>query len=107
MNGIRVSLFLISLALCHAETLAVVRGRVEGEAVFAANDMTVELQGLDRRDPGLQATVAFDGSFDFRDVVAEQYMLRLGDVSRRYSSRATGRGATLRRPDLDPAAEAG
>ncbi len=85
MNGIRVFILVLFLSVCYAETVPLVRGRVETEAVFVGNDLLVELRAADGRlDSLYQSSVANSGTFEFRDVKGGTYTLRLttmrGDV---------------------------
>src|ERR1700730_5056884 len=77
MNGIRVSILALILSICQAETLPVLRGRVESESAFLGNEYSVELEERSRSGPRYEAQVAYDGSFEIRDVVAGQYTMRL------------------------------
>src|SRR5437867_4812305 len=84
MNGIRVPILLFFLSLCHADTMPLVRGRVQSDLVYLGTDMMVELQNLERHAPPNRASVAADGSFEFREVTSGRHALRLmtqyGDV---------------------------
>ncbi len=75
MNGIRVSIFLLFLSACQAETVPLVRGQVEN-AGYLGDSILVELRGIQGDQPH-QAAVATSGSFEFRDVRAGTYTLRL------------------------------
>jgi len=75
MNGIRVSIFLLFLSACQAETVPLVRGQVEN-AGYLGDGILVELRGIQGDQPH-QAAVATSGSFEFRDVRAGTYTLRL------------------------------
>jgi tetratricopeptide (TPR) repeat protein len=77
MNGIRVSILALILSTCQAETLPVLRGHVESDSPFLGNEYSVELEDRSRTGPRYDAPVAYDGSFEIRDVVAAQYNLRL------------------------------
>jgi Tfp pilus assembly protein PilF len=77
MNGIRVSILVLILSICQAETLPVLRGRVESDSSFLGNEYSVELEDRTRSGPRYDAPVAYDGSFEVRDVVAGQYNMRL------------------------------
>jgi tetratricopeptide (TPR) repeat protein len=77
MNGIRVSILALLLSICQAETLHLLRGRVESESAFLGIDYSVELEERTRSGPHYDAAVTNDGSFEIRDVAAGQYNLRL------------------------------
>ena len=78
MNGIRVFIFVLSLCMGLAETVPLVRGRLETDAVFVGNDLLVELRAADGRlNSSYQASVANSGTFEFRDVKGGSYTLRL------------------------------
>jgi tetratricopeptide (TPR) repeat protein len=77
MNGIRVSIVALLLTACQAETLPVLRGRVESDQAFLGIDYTVELEERTRSGPRYDAAVTNDGSFEIRDVPAGHYNLRL------------------------------
>jgi Tfp pilus assembly protein PilF len=77
MNGIRVSILALILSICQAESLPVLRGRVESDSAFLGNEYSVELEDRTRNGPRYDAPVAYDGSFEIRDVAAGQYNLRL------------------------------
>jgi tetratricopeptide (TPR) repeat protein len=77
MNGIRVSILALILSICQAETLPVLRGRVEGDSAFLGNEYSVELEERNRSGPRYDAPVANDGGFEIRDVPSGQYNLRL------------------------------
>jgi tetratricopeptide (TPR) repeat protein len=76
MNGIRVSILLLFLSACQAETLQIVRGRVENDVSYLGNGILAELRGI-QGDAPYQAPVANSGSFEFRDVKTGTYTLRL------------------------------
>jgi tetratricopeptide (TPR) repeat protein len=84
MNGIRVSIFVILLSIGQAETLTVLRGRVESESTFLGVDYRVQLEDHTRMGSRYDAAVANDGSFEIRDVTSGTYNLRvttmLGDT---------------------------
>jgi tetratricopeptide (TPR) repeat protein len=89
MNGIRVSkplifVFLISISLCYADRMPLVRGHVQSDSSRLSNDMMAELQDADRQSPSNRAAVAPDGSFEFRDVATGRHTLRIttlyGDI---------------------------
>lgn len=86
MNGIRLCFFALLLGVCEAESVPVVRGRVETGSPDVGNDLQVELQdhARGRMQGALQVAVGHDGSFEFRDVLGGAYDLRLttlrGDV---------------------------
>src|SRR5262249_44483124 len=84
MNGISVSLLLLMAELCHAETLSLVRGRVQSDVAHLGSDMIAELENLDRRGPANRSGVGGDGSFEFRDVTTGRHALRIttlyGDI---------------------------
>ena len=75
MNGIRVSIFLLFLSACQAETVPLLRGQVEN-AGYLGDSILVELRGIQGDQPH-QAAVATSGSFEFRDVRDGTYTLRL------------------------------
>ena len=77
MNGIRVSILVLILSICRAETLPVLRGHVESDSTFQGNEYSVELEERTRSGPRYDAPVAYDGSFEIRDVVGGQYNLRV------------------------------
>jgi Tfp pilus assembly protein PilF len=77
MNGIRVSILVLILSICQAETLPVLRGRVESDSSFLGNEYSVELEDRTRSGPRYDAPVAYDGTFEIRDVASGQYSLRL------------------------------
>jgi Tfp pilus assembly protein PilF len=77
MNGIRVSILVLILSICHGETLPVLRGHVESDSAFLGNEYSVELEERTRSGPRYDAPVAYDGSFEIRDVVGGQYNLRV------------------------------
>ena len=85
MNGIRVCVFALFLTVCHAESVPVLRGRVEADSPLG-NDLVVEFQDHDRgrMQTALQASVAHDGTFELRDLPGGAYNLRVttqrGDV---------------------------
>ena len=68
MDGIRVCLLLLMGSLCPAETLNLVRGRVQSDVAHLGSDMVAEIENLDRRGPVNRSGVGGDGSFEFRDV---------------------------------------
>src|SRR5882762_3713001 len=84
MNGILVSLLLFMASLCPAETVHLVRGRVQSEIAHLGSDMLAELENLDRRGPANHSQVGGDGSFEFRDVATGRHALRIttlyGDI---------------------------
>ena len=84
MNGIRVSMLFLLVSLCPAETLQLVRGRVQSDIVYLGSDMMAELEDLDPPGPLNRVTVGGDGSFEFRDVTAGRHALRIttlyGDI---------------------------
>ena len=75
MNGIRVSIFLLFLSACQAETVPLVRGQVEN-AGYLGDSILVELRGIQGDNP-YQTPVASSGLFEFRDVKSGTYTLRL------------------------------
>src|SRR5258708_22743182 len=75
MNGIRVSIFLLFLSACQAETVPLLRGQVEN-AGYLGDSILVELRGIQGDQPH-QAAVATSGSFEFRDLRGGTYTLRL------------------------------
>ena len=77
MNGIRVSILALILSICRAETLPVLRGHVESDSAFSGNEYSVALEERTRSGPRYEAPVAYDGSFEIRDVVGGQYNLRV------------------------------
>ena len=77
MNGIRMSILVLILSVCQADTLPVLRGRVESDSNFMGTEYSVELEDRSRSGPRYDAPVAYDGSFEIRDVAAGQYNLRL------------------------------
>jgi tetratricopeptide (TPR) repeat protein len=81
MNGIRASILVIMivaiLAQCQAETVTVLRGRVEGDSAFLGNDYRVELENHTHIAARYDAAVHNDGSFEIRDVPSGTYNLRL------------------------------
>ena len=77
MNGIRVSILVLMLSICQAETLPVLRGRVESDSSFLGNEFSVELEDRTRSGPRYDAPVAYDGTFEIRDVASGQYSLRI------------------------------
>ena len=77
MNGIRVSMLFLLVSLCPAETLQLVRGRVQSDIVYLGSDMMAELEDLDPPGPLNRVTVGGDGSFEFRDVTSGRHTLRL------------------------------
>ena len=81
MNGIRVSILVIMVAaiLSHgqAESVTVLRGRVEGDFAFLGNDYRVELENHTHIAARYDAAVHNDGSFEIRDVPSGTYNLRL------------------------------
>jgi tetratricopeptide (TPR) repeat protein len=84
MNGIRVSTLFLLMSLCHAETLQLVRGRVQSDMAHLGSDMVAELENLDRRGPVDHSSVGGDGSFEFRNVTTGRHSLRIttlyGDI---------------------------
>src|SRR5207245_52401 len=69
--------FFFFLSLGQAETLPQVRGRVEGDFTFINSDLMAELNPLERQSAAHSTLVTGDGSFDFRDIAAGRYNLRL------------------------------
>ncbi len=86
MNGIRVCIFALCLTLCHAELVPVLRGRVETQSPGLGNELLVDFQDHSRirTQTPMQASVAHDGTFEFRDLAGGSYDLRVttlrGDV---------------------------
>ncbi len=86
MNGIRVCVFALCLTLCHAESVPVLRGRVETQSPGLGNELLVDFQdhSRTRMQTPMQASVAHDGTFELRDVQGGTYNLRVttlrGDV---------------------------
>jgi len=77
MNGIRVSILLLLLSICRAETLSVVRGNVESESSLIGNNLCVELEEAGQGGMRIQSHVATDGSFILRNVSNGRYTLRV------------------------------
>src|SRR5260221_3399539 len=75
MNGIRVSIFLLFLSACQAETVPLVRGQVEN-AGYLGDSILVELRGIQGEQPH-QAAVATSGSFEIRGVRGGAFTLRI------------------------------
>ena len=76
MNGIRVFIFLLFLSACYAETVPLVRGRVESDVGYLGTGILAELRGIQGEQP-YQASVGNSGSFEFRDVRGGTYTLLL------------------------------
>lgn len=77
MNGIRVSILLLLLSVCGAETLSVVRGNLESDSPLMGNNLYVELQDDGHAGARMQTHVGGDGSFVFRGVSSGRYTLRV------------------------------
>ena len=77
MNGIPVLILALFVSMCRAETLPVLRGRVESDSTFLGIDYMVELEERTRNGPRYDAAVTNDGSFEIRDIAVGQYTLRL------------------------------
>ena len=77
MNGIRVSILLLTLSVCHAETIRSVRGNVETSSLSVGTPLVVVLESVEPSKPGLESRVNADGSFEFRDVSAGMHRLRV------------------------------
>jgi len=71
-------------SLCPAETLNLVRGRVQSDVAHLGSDMVAEIENLDRRGPVNRSGVGGDGSFEFHDVPTGRHALRIttlyGDI---------------------------
>ena len=65
------------LSLCNADTLHIVRGRVQSDVVHLGTEMMAELDDLDHHAPANRVLVNSDGSFEFRDVTSGRHTLRL------------------------------
>ena len=84
MNGIRVSMLFLFMSLCLADTLQLVRGRVQSEITDFGSEIVAELADFERHAPPNRVLVGSDGSFEFRDVTSGRHTLRLttlfGDI---------------------------
>ena len=77
MNGIRVSMLFLFLSLCPADTMQIVRGRVQGDIDPMGSSMMAELENLDHQTTSIRVVVGGDGSFEFREVTSGRYTLRV------------------------------
>jgi len=77
MNGIRVSILLLLLTVCRAETLSVVRGNLESDSSLIGSNLYVELVDGSNGGMRIQSHVGSDGSFDFRNIAPGRYTLRV------------------------------